>query len=185
MRASLQRIVLLTPQRLPRYCIRCATPESLFRNIYPALSAFQHRVYSVVVKDSETKEDTLGAESTGTVSDDPDITTTESLEAQEPPPSLTPASESWSPSTQPRTKESWHFRLAETKISSATRAQELVTMMSQTSLRKKLHWYPPLHGVNPAYDIALLYLNRDRRQKMETIKRLEERIAREREGISH
>ena len=181
MRASLRRMVVATPQRAHRSCIRCEAPQLLLRNTHPSLSTSQHRSYSDIVKDSETKEDTQSVESTGTVPDDPDIITTESPEVQEPPLSPTPASESSSHSRQPQTEELWHFRLAEKKMSSSTRAQELAKIISQTSLRNRLHWYPPLHGVNPAYDIALLYLNRDRMNKIETIKHLEQRIARERE----
>jgi hypothetical protein len=181
MRASLRRIVLSTPQGAPRSCIRCEAPQLLLRNTHPSLSTSQHRSYSDIAKDSEAKEDTQGVESTGTVPDDPDIITTESPEVQHPPPSPTPASESSSHSRRPQGKELWHFRLPEKKMSSATRAQEMAKIISQTSLRSKLHWFPPLHAVNPAYDIALLYLSRDRMQKIETIKHLEERIARERE----
>jgi hypothetical protein len=182
MRASLRRIVLPTPQRVSRGCIRCERPQSLPRNI---VASTQHRSYSDIVKDSEAKEDTQGVESTGTVPDDPDIITTESPEIQEPPPSSEPASQSSSSLSKPtRTKELWHFRLAEKKMDSRSRAKELASIISQTSLRKKLHWFPPLHGVNPAYDSACAYLKRDRDQKIEVIKRLEARIAREKERNS-
>jgi hypothetical protein len=67
-------------------------------------------------------------------------------------------------------------------MDSKTRQKQLNRAITETSLRKKLHWYPPLTGVNPAYDMALIYLDQDRRQKIDAIERLEARIAHERES---
>jgi large subunit ribosomal protein L35 len=68
-------------------------------------------------------------------------------------------------------------------MDSATRARELTKAISHTSLRKKLHWYPPRKGINPAYDMALEFLHRDRENKKAAIERIEKRIARVKNGI--
>jgi len=68
------------------------------------------------------------------------------------------------------------------KMDSATRQKELNKALRETSLRRKLHWFTPLHGVNPAYDMATIYLEQDRMEKIEIIKRLEARIAYERKS---
>ena len=133
-------------------CIRCRKPQ-LF---------VTYRKYS-----------TDGATSSSTLADNPELILTESTTS---PSSPLPSSTSLKP------KEAWHFRLPPPKMDSKTRQNELTRALSQTSLRKKVHWFPPLMGVNPAYDLALTYLEQDRQKKIEIIEQLETRIAEEQES---
>jgi hypothetical protein len=189
MRPSLRKIVLQNSQRIPQNCIRCETPQlTSLRRPHQPLPSLQQRFYSDS-KDPTSKDDSdAGVESTGTVPEDPDIITTESPSIQEPPESAVPptsAPQTTRPQkvwTSAREKEPWHFRLAERKMGPNARAREVRRLMTTTSLRKSVHWFSPLEGVNPAYDMALMYLKHDRRQKMAAIQRLEERIAKERKG---
>lgn len=72
-----------------------------------------------------------------------------------------------------------HFRIINHRNAKEA-ALQLKQAMTETSLRKKLGWSNPLLGVNPAYDMALQYLEQDRQQKIRVIKALENRIAHER-----
>ena len=189
MRPSLRRIVLQKPQRISQSCIRCDSSQITSLRPHRTLPSLQQRFYSDS-KDPTSKEDTAdaGVESTGTVPEDPDIITTESPSIQEPPSSAAPATpapqlpRSQKVYTTAQQKEPWHFRLAERKMDAACKARDLRRMMTTTSLRKSVHWFEPLRGVNPAYDMALMYLKHDRRQKMAAIQRLEERIAKQRQS---
>ena len=187
MRPSLRRIVLQTKSSRisQRHCIRCDSTQIVSLRPRQPLPSLQQRFYSDS-KDSNSKEASdAGVVSTGTVPDDLDIITTESPSIQEPPPSpVPPCPENLRQqnSTSSKEKEPWHFRLAERKMTPAAKSKEVRRIMTTTSLRKSAHWYAPLQGVNPAYDMALMYLKHDRRQKMMAIQRLEERIAKERKS---
>lgn len=145
----------------------------------------QTRRYSDSVKDSDRKQDgdVRGVESTVTVPSDPDLTTTESPELQNRLPSP-PTELSSSPFTK-KASSVIHFRIPSKRKNPKDAATELRTAMSETSLRKKLGWSNPLRGVNPAYDMALIYLNQDRQQKIKVIKKLVNRIRNERKRTDH
>ena len=166
MRHSLQRIVHLSSQG-SKECIRCQVPLRGYGR------------WRVVGRTYATIKDE-GVASTSTVPEDPDLITTEDPSLQSPPPSPVPPTPPQSSS--PRIKEPWHFRLPPQKMDSKTRQNELKQAITETSLRKRLHWFPPLHGVNPAYDMAVLYLEQDRNEKIQIISRLEQRIAQEKES---
>lgn len=167
MRPSLKRIVLQYPQSTNN-CIRC---QALPLNTRQFVSSTR-TLYAT------TNDGDSGVTSTSTVPEDPDIITTESHSLQNPPSSPLPPN---TPAPVPD-REPWHFRLPNLKMDSATRQKELNKALRETSLRRKLHWFTPLHGVNPAYDMATIYLEQDRMEKIEIIKRLEARIAHERES---
>ena len=182
MRHSLGRIVLQKSQGISHNCIRCDTSRIGSLRCGQRLPSLQ-RYYSDSKDPSSTKDE--GVESTGTVPDDPDIITTESPSVQQRPSSPVPQTSphtSQPISSSSRKSEPWHFRLAETKRDTAAKAKELRRMMTTTSLRKNVHWFAPAEGVNPAYDMALMFLKHDQRQKIAAIQKLEQRIAKVRKG---
>jgi len=174
MRLSLRRIVFPRPRLTNRSCVICRNPQF-------SLSPSQNRRYSNIVKDSDAKVD--GVESTGAVDNDPDIIATESPEIQQSLVSPELPTEPPSPSTTKTPKKVIHFRIVDIRNPKEAAAQ-LRKAMTETSLRRKLGWSNPLHGVNPAYDMAIAYLKQDRQSKIQAIKRLEKRIARERKSNS-
>jgi hypothetical protein len=183
MRTSLRRTLLDRPHILSRPSFVCNRRQSPFhlRRQSPFPSQIQR--YSNDVKPTD-EDESPGVESTGTVPNYPDIITTEAPEIQEQPPSPNPPSNPTSQDQRRLTKQPWAFRTVESKKKdSATRAKELAKAISQTSLRKNVHWYPPLQGVNPAYDMALFFLNNDRMKKIASIQRLQKRIDHERKSI--
>lgn len=164
MRLSLRRIVAQIPTIRNASCIRCQRIYLPFSNIHRTTAHFQFRGYADDIKNPESMEESPGVKSTGIVPDDPDIITTESPEIQNPPPSRKPKSRRKNPAKSPATKP------------------DLLKTLSETSLRKKLIWHPPLTGINPAYDMALDILKQDRAHKFEIIKRLKRKLAREQES---
>jgi hypothetical protein len=191
MRQSLRRIAVQKSRRISQDCIRCDGSQGIRLRPHRPLPFLQQRFYSDDnARDPSPKEEDAGVESTATVPDDPDIITTESPSIQQPPASPAPphSSPQIPPQTSPSTassarkREPWHFRLPETQRDSAAKARQLRRMMTTTSLRRNVHWFAPIEGVNPAYDMALMFLKHDQRQKIAAIQKLEQRIAKERKG---
>lgn len=181
----MRRTLLNRPHIVSRLCFVCNRKQSC--PPLPRQSPFpsQIRRYSDEVKPTEENE-SPGIESTGAVPDDPDIITAEAPEIQQPHLSPNPPSDASSRDHRRLPAQPWTFRTVESrKKDSATRAKELAKAISQTSLRKNVHWYRPLQGVNPAYDLALLFLNNDRMKKIASIQRLQKRIEHERNSICH
>ena len=172
MRLSLQRIVFYRPQQTNRSCLNCQSVQ-----IIPFL--IQNRGYADIVRDSD---ESCGVQSNIKVPD-LDVVTAESLEIQQaiPLPESPPQTSSSPLTTTPTIsgKQPPRFWLVKAKTG-RERDLELRKLMSQTSLRKKISWSPPSHGINPAYDMAIVYLNQDRREKIKIIKNLERRIQYER-----
>lgn len=210
MRLSLRRIVAQIPSIRNGNCIRCHRIYLPISNIHRTTAHFQFRGYADDVKDPESKEESPGVKSTGIVPEDPDIITTESHEIQNPPPSPNPPSEGSSPSRPAKTARKWRpkysrralqNRKSRTTQNSARQQStpkpkskrqnpakspapkpDLLKTLSETSLRKRLIWHPPLTGINPAYDMALAILKQDRAHKFEIIKRLKRKLAQEQQS---
>jgi hypothetical protein len=156
MRHAVRRVLYLSAPNA-KECMRCQQ--------YPLLNCSTIRGYAT------TEDEGVSSTLTG-----PDPITTESPSLQAPPSSPLPPSPS-------KAREPWHFRLPPQKMDSAARQKEINRAVTETSLRKKLHWYTPLHGINPAYDMATIYLQQDRSEKIQMIRHLEDRIKHERESI--
>jgi hypothetical protein len=62
---------------------------------------------------------------------------------------------------------------------------KLLQAIAETSLRRRLIWRPPLKGINPAYDMALDILEKDRAKKIQIITRLKNRLVRERKRTTY
>lgn len=160
MRLSFRRIAIRSRHKTCKVCDR-----TLFHLNRPA-TTFQYCSYSDLVKKSDHPEGTHDVEPANAVSVEPDTLATEPSKPEQPP----------SPSKRTlRAKQAVRYRMPSTK--SLRDPSELQRSISTTSLRKRISWFNPLRGVNPAYDMALEYLNQDRQQKIEAIERLETRIA--------
>jgi hypothetical protein len=128
--------------------------------------------YSDIVQNPDHPASSHDIESTSIVPGELDTMRTESSKIQQP-----PSSPSLLSTHAQQGKEPMHYRMPGAE--SLRDPRELRRLMSTTSLRKRIGWFNPLQGVNPAYDMALEFLNRDRKQKIEAIQRLENRIANE------
>ena len=176
MRLCLWRIVFHTPRQSVRKCSVCRTSRFI------PLS-FQIRGYSDIVKDPEQNDNSPeGVQSTGTVSDDPDVIAVESPETQQPQSSPIPPPHPPSTTESRPVKPPIHFRMVEPP-KGRRGLLDLQKAMKETSLRKRFGWSNPLLGVNPAYDMAIAFLTQDRKEKIRIIKHLENRITHERRSM--
>ena len=181
MRLSLRRIVAHRPDRQTGNCIRCERISPPIARVLRSTFLFQYRGYADNVEDSGSKDTSPALESTGTV---PDTITAESFETQQPqsqtsPPNYPSFSSPGGAKTISKRKP---------KVSNkaeGTAKSDVMKAFTQTTLRKKIVWEPPLRGINPAYDMALEILAQDREQKIKVIDRLEKRLERERERFPH
>jgi hypothetical protein len=175
MRLCLRRTVFLSSRQSTQTCTKC-------QNVQFIPVSCQIRGYSDIVKDPDLRDYSPGeVQSTGTVSDDVDIITTESPERLQSLSSPVPSPQTPSTTKSRSAKRPVHFRMVETK-KGRRGILDLQTAMKETSLRKRLGWSNPLLGVNPAYDMAMAFLTQDREEKIRIIKHLENRITHERQS---
>ena len=184
MRPSFWRLAARAHGIGPENCIRCGQIS------YPTIIVHrlvQRRPQSNNVRNSLENENVSAIGENLEVPENGDILNSGSLETRQPPRTTVPPVEESTSTAQKHTstQKPWHFRhVVDEKMDSMAHAKELRRAMANTSLRKRLHWFPPLYGINPAYDMAVDFLRNDRAKKMRVIKLLEKRIAHERESIS-
>ena len=174
MRPPIRRLLAYSSQKPLNRCLQCQFAHFPLRQSVTTRSI---RFYS----DEKSRDSNdSGVESTGTVPSDPDLITTETPQIQSPPPSSLP-----DPPANPPTKnakEPWTFKQWKGGRDSKSKAKDMRRAIEHTSLRRRVHWFPPLLGVNPAYDMALEYLEMIRREKIDVIQRLERKIQAERDS---
>jgi hypothetical protein len=166
MRLSFRKIFIQSRQHTCKVC------GSIPFQVNQPGTTLQYRWYSGIVKNFGPPEDSHDVESSSTIPGDSDTTKSESSDLHQSP---LPTPELSTRTSQG--EQAVRFKMP--SLSSLQDPQELQTSMSTTSLRKRIVWFNPLQGVNPAYDMALAFLNQNRQQKIEAIQRLESRIARE------
>ena len=175
MRLCIRKALRAYPKRTRQACLLCDRIQFLSSVQRHFHTVSQVRAYS---NDANIPN---SVESTGTLPDDLSTTATKVSEVDKHPSSAA-STHNGEPHIRAARKP-WTFRaLPAKRIDSATRARELTAAISKTSLRRKLHWFPPQQGVNPAYDMALFFLNHDRQKKITEIQRLEKRIDHERKS---
>jgi hypothetical protein len=112
-----------------------------------------------------------------------DTATTEPVKNQFPSPSSHKSVEpSKATAAQLKDEEPWHFILPDSEPL-PIRNHLPPEVLAQTSLRKRLVWQEPLSGVNPAYDLALEFVNQEKQRVRAIIETLEKRINEAKQSI--
>jgi len=172
MRVSFGRLIVSSVRERP--CkTRCLNSNLSNRILINHLSSRQLRYYSDDVKDSEKN-----SKSSEDLQIDPSAADTEPVNSTDSDTSPDPSSVSPSVPENPQPKY-WRYRLPPPKPKDPVLAKAALNRsIAQTSLRKKLHWRPPLADINPAYDEALKYLDEEQKRRERNIERLETLIQR-------